>query len=426
MRHYALRCPSCGRTIDDDGFILDCSDQHEPVLLEADYEDRSFRPDLDAPGLFRYWRWLPSLRTLAGSGSGVTYRSESLNRRVGLPNLWVAFNGYWPEKGATLETLTFKEFEAWTVLSRIPESRDRVLVVSSAGNTAAAFARACSTRGVPCLIIVPQAGLPSLQLCDALHPCVKIVSLIGSSDYSDAITLANRISRVQGFFPEGGAKNPARRAGLGVPVLNAVETIGEMPRYYFQAVGSGTGGIGAYEAARRLVADGRFGERLPRLMLSQNVPFAPMYTSWQSRRREMVAIDAEEGRRQVQQILTPVLSNRLPPYSIRGGVFDALTETHGDMLVADNIEALEAQRAFEEIEGIDIDPAAAVAFATLLKAAACGQIERDAVVLLNVTGGGRYRRQLDRRTIPIQPALQLDQQELLSDETLERLVGLFH
>lgn len=426
VRHYTLRCPVCGQTFDDDGFILGCPGRHGPALLVADYEDTRFRPESDAPGLFRYRQWLPSIRTLAGAGSSVTYRSEPLNRRIGLRNLWVVFNGYWPEKGATLETSSFKELEAWTVLSRLPGQRDRVLVVASAGNTAAAFAEACSSSKVPCLIVVPDSAWPMLQFSEELDPCVKIVSLIGFSDYADAITLANRISGCDGFVPEGGVKNIARRAGLGTTLLNAVETIGEIPRYYFQAVGSGAGGIGAHEAAKGFVGDGRFGEALPRLMLSQNLPFAPLYTSWKSRRRELVEIDAEDGKRQIQQIVAGVLSNRQPPYSVRGGVFDVLAESDGDMLAADNAEALEAQRVFEEIEGIDIDPAAGVALATLLKAAQCGQIERDALVLLNVTGGGRHRRQLDRRPIPAGPALKLDQKEMLSDETLERLAGLFY
>ena len=278
---------------------------------------------------------------------------------------------------------------------------------------------------VSCLIIIPEAGLPNLQFADALEPCVKVVSLVGFTDYSDAIALANRVSGLDGFFPEGGVKNVARRDGLGTTVLNAVETIGQIPDYYFQAVGSGAGGIGVFEAAKRLAADGRFGDGLPRLMLSQNLPFVPMYTSWRSGRRKLVEIDAEDGKVQIQQIAAHVLSNRQPPYAVRGGVFDILAETPGDMLVADNLETLYAQRLFEETEGIDIDPAGAVAFATLLKAGRGGLIERDALVLLNMTGGGRHRRRLDRKLIPARPALQLDQQEILLEETLEKIAGLF-
>jgi len=344
---------------------------------------------------------------------------------TGLSNLWISFNGYWPERGAILETTTFKELEAWAVLGRLPELHDEVMVIASAGNTAAAFARACSLSRIRCLIIVPEVGLSNLHFSEPLNPCVKIVSLVGFTDYADAIAVANRVAELDGFFPEGGVANVARRAGLGTTMLCAVDTIGRLPDYYFQAVGSGAGGIAVHEAARLLIADGRFGDTFPRLMLSQNLPFVPLYSSWTARRRELVKIDPDDGRRQIQQIAAHVLSNRQPPYSVRGGVFDVLTESRGDMLAADNLETLPRLRLFEEMEGIDIDPASAVAFATLLKAARSGLLEQDALVLLNITGGGRHRRHRDRRLIPARPTLQLDQQEIYLDETPTKIAHLF-
>jgi cysteate synthase len=426
LPHYKLRCQSCNGTFEDDGFILECPTQHEPALLVAEYRDERFEPDPHAEGMFRYKKWLPGTRTFSATGNTVTYKSEQLNRIIGLPNVWTVFNGYWPEKGATRETTTFKDLEAWPVLCRIPEQHEGVLVIASAGNTAAALARACSLNKVPCLIIIPEDGLSGLQFPDAIDPCVKIVSLTGFTDYFDAIALADRVSRIDGFFPEGGVKNVARRDGLGTTVLSAVEAIGQIPRYYFQAIGSGTGGIAAYEATKRLAEDGRFGKKPPRLMLSQNLPYVPIYMSWKSCRRELVEIGDDDAKKQIQQIAAPVLSNRRPAYSIRGGVFDVLTETQGDMLTADNLEALHAKRLFEQTEGIDIDPASAVAFATLIKAARYDGIEREALVLLNITGGGRHRQQLDKKLIAARPTLELNEKEILLDETLERIVGLFH
>ncbi|HLX59514.1 MAG TPA: pyridoxal-phosphate dependent enzyme, partial [Ktedonobacteraceae bacterium] len=271
-RHYNLTCPICQSQFEDDGFVLECASRHAPALLVTDYSAKRLECDAQAFGLYRYHHWLPIGRPLCHAGKTITYHSDSLSRLTGLPHLWIAFNGYWPEKGATLETATFKELEACSVLARLPTGHNKVLVLASAGNTAAAFVNRCSQSKLPCLIIVPQSGLERMLFAEQPDSCVKLVVLGGSADYHDAITLAQHLSQRPGFFPEGGVKNVARRDGLGTTMLAAVETIGRLPDHYFQAIGSGTGGIAAYEAAQRLIGDGRFGQLVPRLMLSQNFP----------------------------------------------------------------------------------------------------------------------------------------------------------
>ena len=106
---------------------------------------------------------------------------------------------------------------------------------------------------------------------------MKLISCEKGGDYFDAIHLSDLALKGPGFYAEGGAKNIARRDGMATPVLSAVTTIGRIPDYYFQAVGSGTGAIAAWEANQRLVADGRIGQNTMKLMVSQNAPFGPMY-----------------------------------------------------------------------------------------------------------------------------------------------------
>jgi cysteate synthase len=425
QRHYSLVCQECGSRVEDDGFVLQCSNPHGPALLRTEYASRKFVPDPDGDGIFRYQRWLPFAHRLDGTATTQTFQSERLSRITGLSHLWIAFNGYYPERQALLTTTTFKELEAYAVLARLPSNYSNVLVVASAGNTAAAFAQTCSRNRRPCLIIIPQSALPKLSFINPIDPCVKIVTIDGDADYYDAIFLAEQISQVAGFFPEGGVRNVARRDGIATALLNAVEKIGRLPDYYFQAVGSGTGGIAIHEAARRLRADGRFGLKLPRLMLSQNRPFVPMVESWKLRQRQFVDQDRNEARQRISQIVAPVLSNLKPPYSTKGGVFDILSESRGDMVSATNAEALTAARFFCECEGIDIDPAAGVAVATLLKACRQRRIEPSATVLLHITGAGSQRRERDYRLIAAEPALRIDRQVLGHEAAVISVMNLF-
>lgn len=424
IHHYKLKCQACHAELEDDSFTLKCQSKHEDALLTTHYACEQFDPDTSANDITRYRNWLPRISKRSGAVRTITYQSEALNKLTGLTNLWIAFNGYWPERNATLETATFKELEAYTVLSRLPKQSDKILVLASAGNAAAAFAYLCSLNKIRCLIVIPQSGLRRMVFSRPLEPCVKVVTVSGFSDYYDAIRLAESIAHYEICFNEGGVRNVGRRDGIGTTMFNAAETIGRLPDYYFQAIGSGTGGIAVHEAAKRLVVDGRFGRTLPRLMLSQNAPFAPMYHSWKAGKRELIAVEREEGKRQIEQITADVLSNQRPPYAVKGGVFDVLQESRGDMLIADNFEVLQAMKLFEDSEGIDIDPAGGVALATLLKAAKSSQIERDALILLHITGGGWRRHQLEEELCPIKPDLQVEEAALLTKETTKKIARL--
>lgn len=427
-QHYLLRCLHCGQKFSDDGFMLDCPGDHGPGLLVTEYTSTHLQVDPLARGISRYRCWLPVRRDLTPIARPAIYQSEKLSRIAGLPNLWIAFNGYWPEKGALLETATFKELEAYGVLGRFPQGCKKVPVMASAGNTGAAFAHYCSKNQIPCLIIVPEKGVKRLNFARPLHACVKIVVLTESADYYDAILLAQRLSKEEGFFPEGGVKNVGRRDGIGTTLLSAVETVGRLPDYYFQAIGSGTGAIATHEMAGRLVDDGRFGQKRPRLMLSQNLPFAPIHKTWRSMQPELWPLAwIEKNRKYVHEIVADVLSNPYPPYLIKGGVYDILTESGGDMLAAGNLEASQAMSLFEESEGVDIEPAAGVALATLLRAVKQGRIDSHAYILLHITGGGcHYREKLGASFIPTPATLSIRRQEATREEAVARITALFH
>ena len=214
------------------------------------------------------------------------------------------------------------------------------------------------------------------------------MSVEHGADYYDAIHFSNYATELPGFYPEGGAKNVARRDGMGLAVLSAVTTIGKIPDYYFQAIGSGTGAISAWEANLRFIEDGRFGKNKMKLMVSQNHPFVPIKEAWDEKSRELLPMNEDLARKNVDTINAKVLSNRKPPYSLTGGLFDALTDTNGEVLSATNEAAQKAAELFEKTEGIDIDVAASVAVATLIDSVENNKIEKDAIVMLNITGGG--------------------------------------
>ena len=390
---YQLQTVATGRIFNDEGWTLDDKQCDKPSMVRPVYEKKQLQvKDDKGLGLYRYADWLPIKTMLRNPSEPVTYKSEGLARHLRLHNLFITFNGWWPERGARMTTCSFKEMEAYSVCARLGEElKDKVLVVASAGNTARAFAKVCSDNGIKLLLCVPQDNINALWFDKPLNPCVKLITTESGSDYFDAINLSNVVCELEGYLAEGGAKNIARRDGMGTTMMSATTFIGRTPDFYFQAVGSGTGAIAAWEANLRFIEDGRFGSNKARLMVSQNKPFLPMYDAWKADSRALLPYDADQARKDAAEICAPVLSNRKPPYGLAGGLFDALKDTQGDIFAVSNVEANAAKALFEETEGIDIYHAAAVATASLQQAIAEGVVKPDDVVMLNITGGGEKR-----------------------------------
>lgn len=390
---YQLQTIATGRVFSDEGWTLDDKQCDKPSMVRPLYENKQLNVKEDKDlGLYRYADWLPIKRMLQNPSEPITYKSEGLAKRLGLNNLYITFNGWWPERGIKMTTCSFKEMEAFSVCARLgDELKDKVLVVASAGNTARAFAKVCSDNGIKLLLCVPQDNINALWFDKPLNPCVKLITTESGSDYFDAINLSNVVCELDGYLAEGGAKNIARRDGMSTTMMSATTFIDRTPDFYFQAVGSGTGAIAAWEANLRFISDGRFGTNKARLMVSQNRPFVPMYDAWKVDSRALLPYDADQARKDAAEICAPVLSNRKPPYGLAGGLYDALKDTNGDILAVSNDEANAAKALFEETEGIDIYHAAAVATASLQQAIKKGTVKPDDVVMLNITGGGEKR-----------------------------------
>jgi len=396
---YRLRCVE-GNEIVKNITRFSCTHDHDS-LLRTEYCSRKLQL---APhkGIYRYLAWLPVTAPLLPSGGPVTFTNNELSHELGLSNLALSFSGYFPEIGADLTTGSFKELESSPTMQRLKELGSMIPVIASAGNTGRAFAELSARCRRPVVIVIPEKAIHRLW---TTVPAGEIFLVAVKGDYSDAIAVSNTLAAVPGCVPEGGARNVARRDGMGIVMLDAAVTAGRIPDHYFQAVGSGTGGIAAWEAALRLIRDGDYGRALPRLHLSQNEPFTPMVSAWAAKRREIIpATDMPDPAGTIAQVMSDVLTNRNPPYSIRGGVFDALQETDGQMYGVSNAAGATAMRLVRDAVGIDLDPAAAIATASLVQAVEKDIIGPDDHILLNLTGGGYERIREDFALHPVSPS----------------------
>lgn len=421
---YSLMNVASGRTFQDKGWMLADPESEVPSLVRTVYAKKQIDVKGSDWGFYRFADWLPVHRLLKDSATTVTYRSEGLARHLGLGNLYIAFSGYWPERGALMQTCSFKETEAYSVCGRLPKDCKQILTVASAGNTARAFAKVCSENDIPLLLCVPEDNIDALWFENPVRDCVKLICPPKGSDYFDAIALSQIACSSGKFIDEGGAKNVARRDGMGTTVLSATVEIGRIPDAYFQAIGSGTGAIAAHEANLRLLGDGRFGTSLMKLHTVQNIPFVPMYDAWKAGQRDLLPFDDNEARQKAAMIDAKVLSNRRPPYSLAGGVYDCLTASHGDVYAVDNAAIRHCAAMFKDLEGVDIYSASGAALAGLEQGRKSRSRRPDDVIMLNITGGGEQHFKKDCNVHYLQPSLVISPSED-KDKVIRKIEDLF-
>jgi cysteate synthase len=386
---YQLRCLGCDARFPPGEWILHCPACARSALLRAEYAE-----PLELAGekgqFASFAPWLPYENTLKIAGPSVAVQPAArLGSKIGLNNLWVIVSGYAPALGAVSESGTFKECEAIGVLNRVHEQTDKVLIISSAGNAGKAFLEWGAKLGQPVIVVLPEQAEPALRnACEGRHKPLMI--LIKDAHYPDAIKFVDiAIERfADELVREGGCYNVARRDSMAVPFLNAAMSLGRLPDWYVQAVGSGTGAIAAWESALRLHSSGVVASNPTRMLLVQNAPFAPMVEAWQAGAKEIRSLSDAEVRDSLSQVVASVLSNATPPYSVKGGVYDVLQESRGEMVAVRNDDVRAAQALVAECMDFVPCDAASAATAGLIDAVRSGIVGADDEVVLHLTGGG--------------------------------------
>jgi cysteate synthase len=412
--HYKLKCTGCGWEASEDTQQVHCPTCGTNALLRAVYP-ASWEELKDSPGssLSDFAAWLP-VQEAPARWSEVNlscYRSEKLGRKLGLRNLWVIFSGYWPEHNASLVSLSFKQLDAEVSARRIKERDGRIPLASSAGNLGLAIAQRSILHGNPAVVLIPDKAVHEMRVLGApTSDCLCLVT-VEDAVYGDVIALTNWVQKqLEDRLLKGSAVyNVATRGGHSVTFLNAVKTIGTLPDHYFQAVGSGTGAIAAWESVLRYNKSESSGKKT-RLHLAQNFPFVPMVEAWRGDKLD-ASYSTDEARERLSKVKASVLSNNSPPFKTIGGIKDCLTESDGLMYSIKNAEIESAMQLFYETEGCDINPAAGAALAALRQAMDKRTVASDDVITLHITGGGSSMLAKDCQLHRLKPSLVISRGE---------------
>jgi threonine synthase len=310
-----------------------------------------------------------------GEGNTPTVHARALGRHLGLQKIYLKDETKNP-------TRTTKDRMASVVLSYFRDVGVREFACSSTGNSSTSFAHGVERfPGFKLHVFVGRDFLHRMNFDSG--PRVKVY-WVKDATFAQAHECARGFAQNNPLVTgERGFFNPGRREGLKLAFLEGVLDMPESPHWYFQAVSSGMGVYGVWRGAQQLYGLGRL-RRLPRLACVQQHSCSPMVHSWKAgsavTRKEDVV---EEPIGIAEAILRGNPTNTYPHLHAvvreSGGTFESVTDD----------EIREAQRMVFELEGIEACESAATTVAAMKKMAAAGELRRDDVVFVNITGAHR-------------------------------------
>jgi threonine synthase len=353
-RVYLPKCPACGG------------------LIEITYDLSAARlRDSDEP-LERYFDLLPLLDRDGvltwGEGSTDCVHAERLGRSLGLSRVYLKLESQNP-------TGTTKDRMAAVVLSMFRELGIREFVSCSTGNSSNALAHGIQKHpSFRMHLFVGEAFADRLR-----YPSPAVEVHVVPDNFSEAFDSAVRFARERGLPFEGGFFNPARREGLKLAYLEAVDQIGTGIDWYVQAVSSAMGVYGTAKAARELRAMGRI-RKLPRMVCVQQESCAPIVAAFREGAR---AIAERHIVRDPDGIAKAILRGN--PTDSYPYVHDVLVETKGLAIAVSEAEILHARCELQAVEGVDCGFCGAATLAALRRLAEEKLLDAGDCVLLNLT-----------------------------------------
>jgi threonine synthase len=378
----AYVCPHHG----DDG-ILD-------VLYDYDLIGRRLRPQELAHNPDRsIWRYLPLLPVkpeqaqelvkgtlLATVGWTPLTPAPRLAASLGLRHLWVKDDGRQP-------TASFKDRASAIAVVKTRELGYEVVTTASTGNAAAALSGLCAAVSQPNVIFVPRSA-PQAKIAQLLVYGARVLLVEGT--YDEAFELCLKAAPEFGWYNRNTGYNPYMSEGKKTVAYEVCEQLGGagssrgdpslgVPDVVLVPVGDGCIIGGVHKGFRDLLALGWI-ERMPRILGVQAAGSSPLVDAWERglEGQEMRPVDAHS-------VADSIVAG-LPRDRIKA--LRAVRETQGAFLRVSDEEIVAAIPTLAQGCGVFAEPAAAAAYAGLVKAVEQGLVGETEQVVVLATGSG--------------------------------------
>jgi len=422
MNHIlGLKCTICGAEYGVDEVEYVCPKHGDDGILDVVY-DYDLIAQRISPGKLAnnstrsLWRYLPLLpvnpETVRAMGDPLLscnplfssnplfsvgwtplYSASRLAAGLGLKHLWVKDDGQQP-------TASFKDRASAIAVVKTRELGYEVVTTASTGNAAAALSGLCAAVSQPNVIFVPRTA-PQAKVAQLLSYGSTVLLVDGT--YDQAFDLCLEAARIFGWYNRNTAYNPYMSEGKKTAAYEICEqltaSVGagsprpsvpgsaagaetaplQAPDVIFIPVGDGCIIGGIHKGLRDMTALGWI-DRMPRLVGVQAAGSSPLVNAWE-RGLEGWEMEPVEAHSIADSIVAGLPRDRIK-------ALRAVRETGGAFVRVADEEILAAIPALAQGCGVFAEPAAAAAYAGLVKAVEQGLVSPDERVVVLATGSG--------------------------------------
>jgi len=379
-----FNCSICGANYEPDEVTYTCPKDggNLNVILDYDALKQQYSPDkfMDLPeaSLWRYINLLP-VSDPGGHGTPLhragwtpVYKPTRLAKKLGLQHVWVKDESPNP-------TASFKDRASAIVVARALEIGAEVTVAASTGNAGAALAGMAAAIGSQAVIFAPKTAPPA-KIAQLIVFGARVLLVDGT--YDQAFDLSIEATQNFGWYNRNTGYNPFTAEGKKTAAFEIWEqVIRRLPAdgkrlTVFVSVGDGNIISGVHKGFKDLHELGWL-ENIPRIIGVQSTGSAAIANTFHKGNEQIEAVQANT--------LADSIAVDLPRDGVRA--VRAARDTGGTYLTVPDSDILTAIADLGRV-GIFAEPAAATAYAGLVKAVDQSLVSSDDPVLVLSTGSG--------------------------------------
>ncbi len=404
MKHYFshFTCSLCGSEYGPEDVTYTCPKDGGNLNVILDYESlkKELSPDkfteLPEASLWRYINLLP-VKAPGGFGTPLhragwtpVYKPTRLAQKLGIQDLWVKDESPNP-------TASFKDRASAIVVARALQIGAEVTVAASTGNAGAALAGMAAAVGAKAVIFAPKTAPPA-KIAQLIVFGATVLLVDGN--YDQAFDLSIEATHNFGWYNRNTGFNPFTAEGKKTAAFEIWEQVirrmpeGNKPLTVFISVGDGNIISGVHKGFKDLAALGWL-SKMPRIIGVQSEGSAAIANTFHQGGEEIKPVQATT--------LADSISVDLPRDGVRA--VRAARETGGTYITVPDENILNAIAELGRV-GIFAEPAAATAYAGLVKAVEEDIIKPDDPVLVLSTGSGLKDVKAAMQAVPQAPIIE--------------------